>query len=809
MNPYIRRKENYSTVLKQTLLLVFQAIAFCLAAQNDSTLMLETERLGEKDLVPRDERYQVSKAISATRTLDVVNDMPFRVWVIPAEDILQNGYVTLGDVLKAVPGIRVSQPGSAVEGEMFMYRGLSGNQYMKILINDVPIKATVAQGFGIGAQLPIRQAERIEIAFGPSSAIYGNEACAGTINIILKESERPLFTQAHLSFGNSGFNNIDAMFGGKLGRDRKILRFSIYGSSTVRNRNDLYNNISPWVESGDGIIPFGLGPLTYYKSPNIYFNNGSERLTTLNHESRLLGLNVSYRGWRFSYHRMQRNDHNALGLNALASTASNPGNLLKENSDVFMLTFRRKRKKRESFTSFSFNRYAIDGYSNSTHILHQLSNAFLKINETDLVDLILAEDLVDTLYRRFASGPRFSYANGFDGRLETRIQWRIGKKLFWSSGITAMIGGGFARYSYLTRRIESGFFGGPSNVTPINPSSNGDGELGLQNQLVWRGSRLNVILGTNVLSNLSSLLEDFAFVNTPRLGFSFKIDSNLTLKGNYATGFRRPPVFAASNSYTLLPDAKISAPEAFNDPEQSGIALKLERTQSYEASIAYNIPTLFAEAGGFRQQVFNKISPGHLEEYDTYNQGKYWHYGYMSTSGLAQEAWGAFGLIRLQNIETEKIRNRKKERASAYLEYFIQYFNGREIRRTGTSSQREVKEIANAPRWLNQFRWSFNPTNNIHLVLASTRMSSTLSQSIFYRDAYKLDGRQERYGKFRTWDMTMRWSFNKNFALQAQILNMFGKEYAGIDATGTTDDMIFNPQHGRLWRIGANYNMDR
>jgi outer membrane receptor for ferrienterochelin and colicin len=88
-------------------------------------------------------------------------------------------------------------------------------------------------------------------------------------------------------------------------------------------------------------------------------------------------------------------------------------------------------------------------------------------------------------------------------------------------------------------------------------------------------------------------------------------------------------------------------------------------------------------------------------------------------------------------------------------------------------------------------------------------MSSTLSQSIFYRDAYKLFSRQERYGKFRTWDVTLRWAFNKNFALQAQILNLFSKQYAGIDATGTTDDMIFNPQHGRLWRVGANYNMDR
>jgi outer membrane cobalamin receptor len=124
--------------------------------------------------------------------------------VFKAEDILRNGFVTLTDVLKAAPGIRVSQPGNAVEGETFMVRGLSGNQYMKILIDDVPIKPSVTLGMPIGAQLPIRQAERIEIMYGPAGVIYGDETCAGVVNIILKESERPVYTQADLGFGLLG-----------------------------------------------------------------------------------------------------------------------------------------------------------------------------------------------------------------------------------------------------------------------------------------------------------------------------------------------------------------------------------------------------------------------------------------------------------------------------------------------------------------------------------------------------------------------------------------------------------------------------
>ena len=108
----------------------------------------------------RDLSLQSTRVISATRSLEEADQMPFTIWVATAEYIQRNGFITLGDVLRAAPGIRVSQPGNALEGETFLMRGLGGNQFVKILINDVPIKPFTALGMPIGAQLPIRQAER-------------------------------------------------------------------------------------------------------------------------------------------------------------------------------------------------------------------------------------------------------------------------------------------------------------------------------------------------------------------------------------------------------------------------------------------------------------------------------------------------------------------------------------------------------------------------------------------------------------------------------------------------------------------------
>ncbi|HND89871.1 MAG TPA: TonB-dependent receptor plug domain-containing protein, partial [Saprospiraceae bacterium] len=142
-------------------------------AQTDTSLLLRPERLGPQHILPRDFILKTPHALSATRTLEEVDQLPFTVWTVTADDILRFGFVTLGDVLRAAPGIRVSQPGNAVEGEMFLMRGLAGNQHVKVLINDVPITSNAAHGVTIGAQLPIRQAERIEVVYGPDGVLYG------------------------------------------------------------------------------------------------------------------------------------------------------------------------------------------------------------------------------------------------------------------------------------------------------------------------------------------------------------------------------------------------------------------------------------------------------------------------------------------------------------------------------------------------------------------------------------------------------------------------------------------------------------
>ncbi|MEO6759410.1 MAG: TonB-dependent receptor plug domain-containing protein, partial [Saprospiraceae bacterium] len=361
--------------MKNLLLLLSLLLATPLVAQNDSTLLLAPERLRDKDILTRDPGLRPTVAISATRGLEEVDQLPWSVWVITAEDIQRYGMVTLGDVLKAAPGIRVSSSGNALEGEKFLVRGLSGNKYVKVLINDVPIKPTVATGMSIGAQLPIRQAERIEVLYGPASSIYGGDACAGVVNIILKESERPVFTSADISFGGDGYNSLDVMCGGKLGKDKKIFRFSVYGSSTLRERTDIFYDQKPY--NLDTYLPPGLGASLYRQNPNFLPADTTvgnlPKTAPAGHESRMFGISLNYRSLHFNYLRMGRSDYSSLGLNPLALSWSNPSDRLIERTETYSLNFQHTRRHWVSNTSLSVLNYRISNTSTTTYIFDRLS----------------------------------------------------------------------------------------------------------------------------------------------------------------------------------------------------------------------------------------------------------------------------------------------------------------------------------------------------------------------------------------------------------------------------------------------------
>jgi outer membrane receptor protein involved in Fe transport len=763
------------------------------ATQNDSTLILLPERLGEKDIVVRSSMMQKTRALSATRAPEPIDGLPFTIYVVTAEDILRNGFVTLGDVLHAAPGIRVSKTGHALEGETFLMRGMSGNQYVEILINDVPIKPGTALGMPIGAQLPVRQAERIEIFYGAAAALYGNEACAGVVNIILKETERPVYTQADLSFGNNGYNSLDIMFGGKLGKDKDILRYSIYGSNTIREKTDVFYDASLF--NTKNYLPFGLDSSIYTRLANyrpVEDDVNTAQTAPIPHESRLLGFNLAWRGLQFSYNRMTRFEHSALGLNPLAVSWSNPSNLFQERMESFVLSLKRQRNKKLIYSTLSFLQYKIANTSTTTHIFDRLS----------AVDYLLELPFINTeqerltqlqeSYQIFASRERYNVANGADARFETRFSTNMGKRWYLQTGVQANLSVGTPPLGHYTLPIEVNLAGsfGTGRVRPFDPVFKSDLDGNGFAQLEYTGGRIYAILGGAVNYSFN-----YGLLPVPRAALLYRIDSSWSLRANASGGFRRPSLYARSASYFY----------SANDFVQAGAEgfEKSETTYSGELGIRYARGKLFSEALLFYQRADNLIRNGDLRQEPGIVPTS--RYGFANAPGRALSHWGIQGLFRSQSFQVQAVAGKKKYRLSSRNEFFIQYARGREW---FGDDKRLFEEVLNMPKWITQFRTIFS-INKLQFMLSSNRQTSVLRKSVVYRDRFQLPKQpSERNPTFRTWDMTARIYLSNYFSLYFVGQNIFNRHVSGLDATGTPDDLLYNPQQRRLFRLGASYNMN-
>lgn len=765
------------------------------AAQRDSSL-LHPERLEEKDILVRTVGVPPTLCSAVTRSEEAVEDLPYTVWVIKSEDILRYGFVTLGDVLRAAPGIRVSQPGNALEGETFLMRGLAGNQYVKVLINDVPIKPANALGIPIGAQLPVRQAERIEVVYGPMGAVHGDEACAGVINIIMKENERPLYTQADLSVGNFGYNSLDLMFGGKLFKGKNLFRFNIYGSNTIRDWFDfdyIYDKNGRAL-AAENYVPFGFDSTIFYRNPAFddYFPGGSNtlpRIGTLSHESRLVGLNATWRGIQIQYNRMTRSDHAGLGLNPFAISWEDPGDRLPEVLTTLSLAVKRAKKRRVTHYSLSIVDYSISRNSNITHYYDATLKDIYRSTATGRND----RALLDTLFKRYGAQDLYAASSDWSLRADLFSKIKFNRNLSWKIYGNWRTLGGDAYKTY--DKVFDGFRSS-DGFTSYNLGT----ELNAGTGLEWKSKRWFAtadLLGRLPLFSGDNLPPPALI---PRAAVLFRIDSAWALRANAAIGFKDLGGYAQSGRTALLDTmTKELLYREYAD-------LAREETRGYEFGVRYT-DDMFFELLFFKQQAYHLFRPA-APRVDTFQidgqERVLLATGSQSDPGISQSLWGLQLLYRTDNQKITEMGRRQKAEVTGRLEFFLQYARGQEYKRDGTVWQ---TEIFGQPRWHRQFR-AVTRFGKLEFIFASNSQTSTLNKAVGYKGPLKLTRLPDRSNKFRTWDMSARLYLSKYFVLYCQAQNVFNRTIPGLEATGTSDDLVPNIQPGRFVRFGVNYNMN-
>ncbi|MCB9672306.1 MAG: TonB-dependent receptor [Alphaproteobacteria bacterium] len=138
------------------------------------------EEVDESELFRLDERL----VTVASRYAQTVRKAPSIVTLITAADIRAQGFRTVSEALRTLPGVYIW---SSAEGrDLAAIRGVISpdNNKLLVLVDGVPFyDGLYTHGF-IGDPLPISAIKQIEVIKGPGSAIYGTNAFTGVVNIV-------------------------------------------------------------------------------------------------------------------------------------------------------------------------------------------------------------------------------------------------------------------------------------------------------------------------------------------------------------------------------------------------------------------------------------------------------------------------------------------------------------------------------------------------------------------------------------------------------------------------------------------------
>jgi len=172
----------------------------------------------------------------ATKTKINTDFVPGMVTVLSGDDLGKKGIHTVWQALGTVPGMEVSI--DQIGSKIVKVRGIGGSfasGNLKVMLNEVGINSALTALAQPVMNMPIEQVERIEIIRGPGSAVHGEYAYAGVINIISKKITKEVFT------GLGG--NKDRLVGGAYAWDapENIIKANINIALSKTDGEETYN----------------------------------------------------------------------------------------------------------------------------------------------------------------------------------------------------------------------------------------------------------------------------------------------------------------------------------------------------------------------------------------------------------------------------------------------------------------------------------------------------------------------------------------------------------------------------------------
>lgn len=772
-------------------------------AQNLDTAKLDVMNVA--DLLENKASSEV-KIVSASRSSKNLNDLPITIQVITREEILQNGYITLVDALKHVAGIRVSQPGTGLEGETFLMRGLLGNYYTKILLNSIPLQPSVSGLLPIAEQLPIAQAERIEIIFGPSSSIYGADAMAGVINIITKmPTNNDTFAQGSSILGTSGFRHFNFMTGSKFGKDKNTITYTLYGNYAQKEDQHLSTDerlYSPIYSNVTNALPPPLQQLAqtdpdrflreFIRGGGFNYYKGTALQAEINERpqnSYLLGFQMNYRNWQFSFNEMYRQNHSSIGLSPIVFSPANPNTFFGDKIQRATLSFN-KNLERWSFTAnLSYNRYRMDPKSARGANYGGFDGISYKFAASD--------DIFSEFLARYTS----------------RKEWE------WTFGTSFQASSVFPLTNDLIDPFDPDDYKPFTNHIPkahpilgtfgYNPRFYTNQSIFaqvLKTKKRWTfmaGIRFDANTGYEATQGESvGILPS----NQLRIALQYKLKENLSLRFSLGGAFKAP---APNDTYVSLGIPEDDTPNLKGVDYQQipNPSLRPEILESFELGLRYYPNSNFSlEAVLYA----HTISQKHVADFTLVDTSVYPNSISLSNPAIARtylnDANSAASVASLQVLM--KYKN-ILPKAKLNLDFAASTHFGGETLPDSPLRQNDslvLNEYRMLPRFIVQLNLDFVPIKNMYVRIENVLMSGWIPRYVV--NDIRADYEQKRVKGYYTMDILLRYKLGKNLNTHLRVINVFNANYGGIDATGFDVDLAYNPQYLRTFQVGLNFVLD-
>lgn len=490
------------------------------------------------------------KVVAASRSERSIKELPMTVHIISREEIRNNSYSTLVDALKDIPGIKVSQPGNGTHGEKYLMRGLWGNNYTKILINGIPIRPSSIDGMPIGEQINMRNVERIEVVYGPASALYGADALSGVINIVTCNPETDT-SLVELLFGTKGYASTKFF----MNHHKNNWTFNVYGGYS--KRDDL--NIPKDTNAFNHLTLFD-DTVIVGKLPN---------------ESHNVGVEVLFKDFHFSFDHMYRTDHSSLEQDSRYYILDNPNLKYGEKIQRVSLKHLLEVKKVSFNTALSYLRYRLDNES-----------AFGMI---------------------FYSTPLYKFMASDDILLEETILYNVNDKLEFVGGVSGQYSGSLPKTNDLIKPFDENFYKPFSDDIPAQGIYQSPllGDFGF-NPLTYYNIA-GFIQGTYAIDMFTLMAglrydyhSEYETKITPRIAGLFNITKSSSARISYNQAYRAPPPYKVYNSIAI--DNGDSTILYLNVPNED---LQPEKFSSFEGGLRHQFnENISVELVGF----YNKIT---------------------------------------------------------------------------------------------------------------------------------------------------------------------------------------------------------